>query len=138
MIHEPLAVSRVVSRERAEKRETEQVRYRSLREGTANNRKDSTVAAVDSLTSLRPPLVLRVSPKEPCSFQQLPLARHLEHEPHLVTILQVLAHAFQRNGHFHANVLQVIGRPDAAQHEQLWRIECAARQNHLASSSHRA
>ena len=58
-------------------------------------------------------------------------------EARLIMILQVGADAFHIGDHFNPVLPQEIGGPDAGELQQLRRVECAARNNHLGVGARR-
>src|SRR5262249_38636361 len=59
------------------------------------------------------------------------LGSHLVNHADFIAVLEVLADAGQRNGDLNVVSPELTWRADAGQHEQLWRIEGAAGENHL-------
>jgi hypothetical protein len=56
-------------------------------------------------------------------------------EARLIVILQVRADAWHVGDHLDAVLAQQIGRADAGELQQLRRVECAAREDHLAAGA---
>ena len=69
--------------------------------------------------------------------EQLVRAGHVPDLHHVRVVVQVHADARQLVLHRDAVLAQVVGRADAREHQQLWRLEAARRQDHFALDAQR-
>src|SRR5262249_19082604 len=135
----PRGIAGAIAGEMAGDRAQEQIRVVRADMRTLDDRGDRAVGGVEAVAVL-PLGELGIAAAQLRVAQQLERLLHAMHDADLVAVLEVLADAWQRDLDIDLDVLsaQLVRRADARQHQELRRVEGAARQDHFVARLDRA